>query len=340
MHKLPFSVLAALAAGAAGAQEAARPDPSHPKAKLPVQNRSPFADYRPFADPEPVHGGAPMNFPVAPTLLLAGVEERLVFVRPTSIPGTELMAAYESSRRWHVFHERYAFCVCRKVAAGVRYRGQDEQLCDGSVVVREPGETHWNTFVAKPAEFKMLFVEPSLVGEAARELGQPGSFHFPPAAISNDPYLFRMLYQLCASIEAKRGGLEQQSLFAATLVALARHTERKAKVPEAICSKPGVVRAKAYLRERFNETVSLDELASVCGLSRFRLVHAFTKEVGLSPHAYQVHVRVERARALLLQRMSPATVAASMGFSDQSHFTRHFKRIMHVTPAQYASMGE
>ena len=66
---------------------------------------------------------------------------------------------------------------------------------DGSVVVREPREVHYNTFVAKPAEFKMLFVEPSIIANAARELGQRGSFHFPPIAIKNDPYLFRVLYR-------------------------------------------------------------------------------------------------------------------------------------------------
>lgn len=265
-------------------------------------------------------------------------QERLAFVRPASLPGTELMAAYDSSRRWHVFHERYAFGVCCKGAAGVRYRGQDDQVHDGSVVVREPGETHYNTFVAKPADFKMLFVEPSVIAEAARELGQRGGFHFPPIAIKNDPNLFRLLYRLCASIEAKRGSLEQQSLFAATVVELARHTERRPEPPEVKNGNPAVARAMAYLRQRYELPVTLGELASVSGLSRFRVVHAFTEEAGLSPHAYQVHIRVERARSLLQRGIAPAVVAATVGFADQSHLTRHFKRVMHVTPTQYARM--
>jgi AraC-like DNA-binding protein len=263
-------------------------------------------------------------------------QERLVFVRPASLPGTELMAAYESSRRWHVFHERYAFGVCRKAAAGVRYRGHEQQICDGTVVIREPGETHSNTFVAKPAEFKLLFVDPSLVANAAWELGQAGSFHFPPGAIKNDPDLFRLLYRLCTSIESCPGNLEQQSLFAVGLVELTRHAERKPRALEPKNGKLAVARAKAYLRERFSESVTLEELASVSGLSRFHLAHAFTQDTGLSPHAYQVHIRVERARALLQQGVSPAVVATTMGFADQSHFTRHFKRIMHLTPRRYA----
>jgi len=272
--------------------------------------------------------------------LVLAAQERLAFVRPVSLPGTELMAAYQSSRRWHVFHERYAFGVCRRAAAGVRYRGVEERISDGDVVVREPGETHCNTFVAKPAEFKILFVEPSLVEKAARKLGHSGTFHFAPLTIRNDPHLFRTLYRLCVSIEARRSALEQESLFAATLVALARHTERKTEALEVKSGKRAVDRAKVYLRERFNESVRLKELAAACGLSPFHLVHAFTKQAGLSPHAYQVHVRVERARSLLHEGVSPANVAANLGFADQSHFTRHFKRIMHVTPTQYASMRE
>lgn len=93
-------------------------------------------------------------------------------------------------------------------------------------------------------------------------------------------------------------------------------------------------RAPLYLREHYNELVTLDELALVSRLSRFHLVHAFTKEVGLPPHASQLHVRVERACGLLQRGLPPVQAAAAVGFADQSHFARHFKRIMRVTPSE------
>ncbi len=263
------------------------------------------------------------------------VQERLRFIRPGSLPGTELMAVYESSRRWHAFHERYAFAVIRKAAATVRYRGGEQRIHDGTLMVREPGEAHYYTLVTKPAEFKVLFVEAPLVADAARELGHTGILHFAPAPIS-DPDLFWLLCRLCNSIEDGDDDLEQQTLFAMCMVKLARHTERPPSATELRNGKLAVARAKAYLSEHCSDSVSLHELAHVSGFSLFGLVHAFTKEVGLSPHAYQVHVRVERARALLQQGASPATVATTMGFADQSHFTRHFKRILQVTPSQYA----
>lgn len=264
-----------------------------------------------------------------------GVEERLRFIRPASLPGTELMAVYESSRRWHAFHERYAFVVFQKAAATVRYRGRDLRVDDAALVVCEPGEAHAYTSVEKPADFKVLFVEAPALVDAVREAGNAGLVHFAPAPLV-DPQLYWLVYRLCRSIEDNEEALDQQALFAMCMVALARRTERPPRTSELHNGRLAVARAKSYLRERCSEPVSLEQLALVSGLSRFGLVHAFTKEVGLSPHAFQVHVRVERARALLQWGVSPATVATTLGFADQSHFTRHFKRILHVTPSQYA----
>ena len=261
--------------------------------------------------------------------------ERLEFFRPAALPGTEVMAVYESSRRWHVFHERYAFCACHRVEASTRYRGREDRVSDSALAVREPGETHTNTFVGKPATFKTLYVEAPLLEEAARELGCPAP-HFPHLLDTRDAALFPALDGLCGAIEARAEPLEQQSRFTAVVAAFLRHAEDPPAAPAAKQGKLAVERAKAHLRKRFSEAVSLQELALVSGLSRFHLVHAFTREVGLAPHAYQIHVRVERARSLLRGGIPPVEVAANVGFSDQSHLTRHFKRITHVTPSEYA----
>jgi AraC-like DNA-binding protein len=268
-------------------------------------------------------------------VVVDALQERLRFMRSPALPGTELKVVYDSARRWHGFNERYGFVVCRKAGASVRYRGRDQSVRDGTVLVREPGETHSSTTVAKPADFKVLYVETSLIADAARELGHTGMLHFEPEPLA-DPGLFELLWRLCGSMEDGDEDLEQQYLFTRAMCDLARHSQQPGSTLDLKNGKLAVARAKAYLSEHCSESVSLHDLSRVAGLSRFGLVHAFTREVGLSPHAYQVHVRVERARVLLKQGWSPATVATTMGFADQSHFTRHFKRILQVTPSQYA----
>ena len=81
----------------------------------------------------------------------------------------------------------------------------------------------------------------------------------------------------------------------------------------------------------------LAELAAVAGLSRFELARTFRAQVGLPPHAFQLDLRVRRARALLAGGEPPAAVAAACGFADQSHLHRVFKRAVGVTPGRYAA---
>jgi AraC-like DNA-binding protein len=96
-------------------------------------------------------------------------------------------------------------------------------------------------------------------------------------------------------------------------------------------------RARDFLFEQFAHAITLDEIAGIAGLSRYHFLKAFTAQFGLTPHAYQIHLRIERSLPLLRQGMSPTQVAESMGFNDQSHYIHHFKRIMGITPGQYKS---
>lgn len=264
--------------------------------------------------------------------------ERLAFFRPASLPGTELMIASRTSLRWHMFHERYAFCLFGKAGAGVRYRGCDELVADGSVTVREPGEAHYVTFITKPSEFKLLFIDPAAFAHAALRLGVRPAPRFSGSSLGHDAQLVRALQDLCDAIEGKAAEARQKSRFADWVVAVGRHAAREPQAAAAANGKRALERAKDHLHQHFNESVSLDELAAVANLSRFHLVHMFTREIGMPPHAYQLHVRVARARALLQAHVAAVDVAGRLGFADQSHFTRHFKRIMHLTPSQYAGV--
>ncbi|NQD58823.1 AraC family transcriptional regulator, partial [Pseudomonas sp. CM25] len=75
--------------------------------------------------------------------------------------------------------------------------------------------------------------------------------------------------------------------------------------------------------------------AQACGIDRFRLTRAFKAAFGLAPHAYLIQLRLARARRLLAQGQTPAEVAVALGFADQSHLGRWFRRAYQLTPADY-----
>ncbi len=89
----------------------------------------------------------------------------------------------------------------------------------------------------------------------------------------------------------------------------------------------------------FAEPISLSELAELAGLSISRFAVRFSAEVGVSPQQYVRLVRVRHAQQLLRRGLPPSIVAVEVGFFDQSHLCRHFKRMLGATPGEWLSAG-
>ena len=99
---------------------------------------------------------------------------------------------------------------------------------------------------------------------------------------------------------------------------------------------PAIRRARQYLDEGYVRDVSLSELARACGCRPFHLARAFTTQFGLPPHAYLNNLRVTHAKRMIRAGTSLAEVAYAVGYCDQSHLNRRLKKIVGVTPSQYA----
>lgn len=104
--------------------------------------------------------------------------------------------------------------------------------------------------------------------------------------------------------------------------------------------RPLAHRLRDLLDARVADGVTLPEAARVLGAHPTHLVRAFGGEFGIPPHRYLTGRRLDRARRLLLAGERPADVAAVVGFHDQSHLTRHFRRLLGVTPAAYARSAQ
>ena len=96
-------------------------------------------------------------------------------------------------------------------------------------------------------------------------------------------------------------------------------------------------RIVAHVEANLGERISLDQLAALAGMSRFHFARQFRISTGRSPMGYVRHARIERATAILRERNTTiARVAVSLGFADQSHFSRTFGRFIGVSPRSFA----
>jgi AraC family transcriptional regulator len=125
---------------------------------------------------------------------------------------------------------------------------------------------------------------------------------------------------------------------------LAVHLLRHFSAPGSADVQPGGVLPRHklravidYIHEHLDAELSLDHLAAVARISPYHFARLFKASAGLPPHQNVIARRVERARELLSGRDRPplAEVATEVGFSDQSHFTRHFRRLVGVTPGRF-----
>ena len=186
--------------------------------------------------------------------------------------------------------------------------------------------------------YKVLYVEPSIMHDWADRDGPA-----PRAArwvVFRDPSLRAALLTAHSALAAEPGGLAVDEAVLRAIAGLAPHLRGASAARGRERGEHTAVRhARRYLQERWDQPVSLAELARIAGLSRFELLRRFAQQNGLTPHAFQRDLRIERARTMLGNGVPAAAVAAACGFADQPHFSRVFKRLVGVTPGAYARAG-
>lgn len=89
------------------------------------------------------------------------------------------------------------------------------------------------------------------------------------------------------------------------------------------------------LADELTDPPTLAEVAAELDLSRYQVLRAFSDAMGMPPYAWLAQHRVARARGLLDAGYRPAEAATLVGFADQAHLTRWFRRVLGVTPGAY-----
>ncbi|WP_164775473.1 AraC family transcriptional regulator [Paenibacillus glycanilyticus] len=91
-----------------------------------------------------------------------------------------------------------------------------------------------------------------------------------------------------------------------------------------------------YVEKRLHEPPTLDEMADFVSLSKEQLRTLFQAAYGISPVKYVRHVRLQRARDLLMLTSYPLKeIARMIGFQDQHHFSRAFQQAENISPQAY-----
>jgi AraC family transcriptional regulator len=199
---------------------------------------------------------------------------------------------------------------------------------------------HWQGSL----DFLLIYLEPSLVARVAAESfdSDPTRTVVPPVDGLNVPELRSAMLAVDAELRAGgRGGPQlAESLATILCVHLIRHItapRQRTPSPDGVLPRCKLHSVIEYIMENLDGSPTLEQMAAVAHLSPYHFARQFRAATGLAPYQYVIVRRVERAQELLREEeeLGLGEVAFRAGFSDQSHFSSHFKRIVGVTPRQF-----
>jgi AraC-like DNA-binding protein/quercetin dioxygenase-like cupin family protein len=252
-----------------------------------------------------------------------------------------MRTSYRAQRFPKHSHDFYTIGLVLRGIGSLWYRGAERLTHPGEVVVIPPGEIHTGSLAsgADVLEYVAAHVPAELVTECADGNGGRDRTADLEAPVLHDNAVATQLRRLegAMAIGPSANGAADEALTAAIDLLVHRHPRADRAAPRGR-GEPRVVRvAREILDDCFddNKRTALSELAFRAGVTPFHLVRVFTRAVGLSPHQYLVQKRIHHAARLLAGGMSCSIVAATTGFSDQSHLTMQFKRYLGITPALY-----
>lgn len=231
-------------------------------------------------------------------------------------------------------HDTYAIGVTLRGVQTFRYRGRQEYSLPGRIIVLHPDELHDGAAATEAGLcYRMLYIEPAMIHLALGERAGPLPFVKDP--VVDDPTLRGTLLAALGRLDEGIDDLALTDIVAGIASGLSRHSDA-ARSPLDEESVDRVYRARDYLCDHAFRTVRSGELERVAGVDRYALCRQFRKVFATSPHRFLIMRRLDEARRMIGRGQDLADVAAAVGFADQSHLTRHFKKCYGITPGRWA----
>ncbi|MFI5000645.1 MAG: AraC family transcriptional regulator [Reyranellales bacterium] len=233
-------------------------------------------------------------------------------------------------------HETYGIGFTLWGVQEFHYRGGTEASRGGQVLVLHPDEVH-DGHAGAPEGFayRMIYLDPAAVSAALAGASPP----FVAAAVAHDPVLAGVLRELFADFPRPLEPLAVDEAVGRLADRLMARSDSPPRKRAAATAHRAVERARDFQAAEAPRTVASEELERVSGLDRFALARHFRAAVGTSPHRFQVGRRLARARVLIADGVALSEAAATTGFADQSHLTRHFSARFGLTPGRWAALA-
>jgi AraC-like DNA-binding protein len=223
-------------------------------------------------------------------------------------------------------HADWTLLIVDEGVIGYRLEGHDHGSTTSLVTLLPPGVPHDGHAETRSGFVKrVIYLEPDQLRGIGAGVDQP---------TLTDAVLRDRIHRLHGALAGPER-LESESRLALIRERIQAHLDRADPAPRPVRDRPLASRLRQLLDARVPDGLGLTDAGRLLQASPEHLIRSFAAEYGLPPHQYLTGRRIDLARKLLLAGQRPADVAAEVGFHDQSHLTRHFRRVLGVTPGRY-----
>ena len=233
------------------------------------------------------------------------------------------------------FHEHYVIGFVENGERCLSCRNIDYTIGQGSIVLFNPGDNHACVQSDDGTlDYRGFNISKEIMLDLAEEVtGKRELPRFSENVICDDEVIcyLRPLHEMVMNGNSDFGK-EENLLFLLSSLIQNYSKPFESCIPEC---RQEIEKACMFMEQHFTERIYLDQICRQAGLSKSTLLRAFTKSKGITPYRYLETIRINEAKKLLSNGVSPLDVAIKTGFSDQSHFTNYFTSFIGLAPGVY-----
>jgi len=263
-----------------------------------------------------------------------------VDLRRDAISGIEALRAHFTGHAYDPhWHDSYLIGVTEQGVQQFHSRRRQHRSRPGTVFMLEPEELHDGDAINEQGfTYRMLYLSPQQIAQhlnpAGRDAPPSPALQF-AATLRDDRSLAYAVWHAFEALWHNHPALIKEAVLDRLFSQLTPHQQNF--LPDRHPDKDTVLalQARDWLIAHHAENPGLAQMAQQLQVDRFRLSRLFQAHWGLPPHAWLVQWRLSQARRQLAQGQPVADVAAALGFADQSHLGRWFKRACQLTPSRY-----
>ncbi|MBX4268887.1 AraC family ligand binding domain-containing protein [Clostridium estertheticum] len=237
------------------------------------------------------------------------------------------------------FHEYY---VIGFIESGKRYlscKNKEYTVKTGDLTLFNPHDNHNCKQVdGRTLDYRCINIETDVMKKVAYEITGKEYLPYFTETVLFSSDLLSSLSELHHMIMQEEKDFKKEEIFLLIIEQLIAEYDH---ADAAVTTQPPNTEIKAvcdFLENNYMKSITLNDLSDLTGISKYYLLRSFTKQKGISPYCYLETIRIGNAKKLLEQQIAPIDVALQTGFTDQSHFTNFFKKLIGLTPKQYMNI--